>query len=145
MTREQTIAEFESACVPILRQYQEIAAEIHPKFQIDVFSGSVGSHTTFQGYHAGLDCCRRGSADPEPNCLALYIGIAHLDTDPWLDSLGVAWGAEGVGPGETLDLYEEAIPWGPEACTSIKDALPKLFDNFMACLTAWENAYLSGA
>lgn len=136
--------EFESVCVPALKRYQAIAAKVHPTFEITLFSGSIGSSTTYQGYHAGLDCFRLESADREPNCLALEISVAHLDTEPQLHSLGVGWGAEGFRPLEALDLCKEAIPWGPEACSEIEEALPRLFENLMDCLTAWESAYLSG-
>ena len=129
--------------MPILYEFQEELQDKHPTFSINVGQDAIGSLTSYQGYQVYLECFRSGYINDEPNCLVLDISLRSLDTrQPFLDSLGVYWGATGIPPAQvTLDLLDTDIAWGASAIKKILLGLPQLKDNLSLCLLAWENLY----
>jgi hypothetical protein len=143
MKRSEIISQLESECLP---HFESIASELrskHPEFRIVVGSGSVGGNTTFQGHHAYIDCDREGSANPEPNCIALEVCVRDLDHEPTLCTLDVGWGGDGVAPCETVDNLPGEVPWGQDAIDLIRLHLSSLESELDHCLTAWEDSYLN--
>lgn len=142
MKREWIVSQLEEACLPALSVHAEGLRSRHPSFEIRVGSGSVGSKTSYQGHHAYLECFRPESWNPEPNCVAIEIGVRGLDGMPMLCDLGVGWGGDGVAPRDgSIDLGHLPEPWGPDAVPRIMDALPTLVRELELNLIAWEQAY----
>jgi hypothetical protein len=131
----------EARYLPLLNQAAARLGEKHPTFKVNVGSGSVGGATTFRGHDVYLEAFRPGSADPEPNCLALEICVRDLADTPTLCTLGVAWGGDGIPPSDGLDLLPADVVFAPDALRIIDEALPRLEDHFYHCLCDWEAAY----
>ena len=114
----------------------------HPDFIIRLGSGTVGDNTEFQGYHIFIDCDRRGSEDPEPNCVTLEICAKYLDTTPLLCSLDVCWGGDGTPLSDPPDYLPTTVPWDEDSISLIHETLPKLKSDLDECLVLWEDTYL---
>lgn len=142
MDREAIVTQLEEACLPILSVYAEVLRSRHPSFEIRVGSGPVGSKTTYQGHQAYLECLRPESNDPEPNCVAIVIGVRGLDAEPMLCDLGVGWGGDGIAPREcSIELGEPVEPWGPDSAKRIQDAMASFLVELELNLIAWEERY----
>jgi hypothetical protein len=131
----------ETRYLPLLDEAAARLRAKHPTFTINVGSASVGGATTFQGHDVYLEALRPNSADPEPNCVALDIGVRDLPGTPTLCSLDVAWGGDGIAPADGLDLLPAEVPFTTEALRSIDAALPRLVEHLELCLHKWEAAY----
>jgi hypothetical protein len=142
MNRDLIVTQLEEACLPVLSNCAEGLRSRHPSFEIRIGSGSVGGATTYQGHHAYLECFRAESNDPEPNCVAIEIGVRGLDAVPMLCDLGVGWGGDGTAPRDgSIDLGDPAEPWSANSIPRIMDALPTLIRELELNLIAWEQAY----
>ena len=142
MKRSEIIAQLESEC---LQRFEIMASGLrtrHPDFRIVVGAGSVGGNTEFQGHHVFIDCYREGSANPEPNCVALEICIRDLDGTPTLCTLDVTWGGDGIAPCDSIDHLPNPLPWGNDAVRKIEAHIPLLESELDSCLKAWEDTYL---
>jgi hypothetical protein len=127
--------------LPLLDQMAIRLREKHPSFTINFGSHSVGDATAYQGYDCFVVAFRLNSADPEPNCVALEIGVRDLTGIPTLCGLDVTWGGDGVAPSEAIDLLNGDVRFGPEAVRLIDEALPRLEQHLDQCLYDWEAAY----
>lgn len=142
MKRSEVIEQLEAGCLPRFENIANALRSKHPDFRIVVGSGSVGSKTTFQGHFVFIECDRLGSANPEPNCVALEVCIRNLDGTPTLCTLDVTWGGDGVAPCETIDRLSDSMPWGDDAMRLVETRIPALASELDSCLNAWEHAYL---
>ena len=131
----------EARYLPLLNQAAARLGQKHPTFKVNVWWGSVGDATPFQGYDMYLEAFRPDSADPEPNCLALGICVRDLPGTPTLCTLDVGWGGDRIPPTDGLDLLPADVVFGPDALRIIDEALPRLEDHFDRCLCDWEAAY----
>lgn len=61
---------------------------------VSVFSGTVGSLTSFQGFHFGIECVFPDVAKDEPDNVAFMVSACHLDREPRLTA-DVCWGSPG--------------------------------------------------
>jgi hypothetical protein len=142
MNRAEVIEQLESGCLPRFEIIASALRSKHPDFRIVVGSGSVGSKTTFQGHFVFIECDRQGSANPEPNCVALEVCIRDLDGTPILCTFDVTWGGDGVAPCETIDHLPDSMPWGDDAMRLVETRIPLLAADLNSCLEAWEHTYL---
>jgi hypothetical protein len=145
MKRSEVIAQLESRCLPRFEIIANTLRSSHPDFRIVVGSGSVGSETEFQGHFVFIECDRQGSANPEPNCVALEVCIRDLDGTPKLCTLDVTWGGDGVAPCTLIDHLPDSILWNDDAIRLVETKIPLLASDLDSCLKAWEHAYLRNA
>jgi hypothetical protein len=145
MKRAEVIEQLESGCLPRFESIANALRSKHPEFRIVVGSGSVGSKTTFQGHFVFIECDRQGSANPEPNCVALEVCIRDLDGTPMLCTLDFTWGGDGVAPCDSVTYLTDPILWSDDAMRLVESQIPLLASDLNSCLEAWEHAYLRNA
>lgn len=131
----------EQRYLPMLGAHAIDVRQRHPTFFVKARSGSVGRKTSFQGYNVYLECWRKDSSDPEPNCVALTACVRDLPGTPMLCDLGVGWGGDGVAPCGSLELLSTEVEFGPDAISLIDDAIPRLQEHLDHCLNQWEAKY----
>jgi hypothetical protein len=132
----------ETRYFPLLDRAAAKVREQHPTFRVTAASVPVGAATASQGHLVYLEAWRPNSTDPEPNCLALEIGVHDLSHTPTLSMLHVEWGGDGIRPMDGLDFLPAEIFFAlVEALQIIDEALPQLLEHFDRCLLAWEVAF----
>ena len=120
-----------------LPELEAMAQQIRRDFknvQANAYSSAIGSATHNHGHDWGIDCLFTNAPLDECDNVALYIGVAGLNTNPCLCDLAVCWGAGHSENCIETDLLESSVPWSAEAVTTIEAALPTLFDVLLAAL-----------
>jgi len=64
----------------------------YPAVRFQVYSGAIGSQTTYQGWQIRLEAVFAGRGSDEADCVALSIDLCHLDRQPRVMA-DVIWGA----------------------------------------------------
>jgi hypothetical protein len=86
-----TVEALEQELLGPLGEFAQRLTSQFPDVKANVYSGSVGSLTQYQGYHIGVDCLLNKAPDNQPDNVALCIDVAHAYTDPKIDA-NVCWG-----------------------------------------------------
>jgi hypothetical protein len=122
-----------------LSQFREFADELSsefPDYTLRVWSSSTGGATEHQGHDLGVECLFPDAGELESNCVAVYVGVKHLTTDPTFCDARVGWGP-GQAPDVRCELIDDPIPATTDALKEVEQSLPLLFATFRQAISAW--------
>jgi hypothetical protein len=77
--------------MPRLKEVESRLKAALPGAAVSVFFGSIGSATSFNGAHLGIECLLPQRADDQPDNVAFTITFCHMDREPRL-AADVSWG-----------------------------------------------------
>jgi hypothetical protein len=111
--------------------FKEVAERLSNQFPnvvANVFSGSVGSLTEYQGHHIGIDCLLTDAPADQPDNVALCVDLRHLTTNPKIDA-GVVWGHPS-GHVEA-EFRPEPLEVSGEVLRGLYAELPRLYEGLV--------------
>jgi hypothetical protein len=133
------VEELEHRFLPLFQAARDTAAARFPDYLFDVYSGSVGGLTSWQGYDVGLDVSFPDASAGEASGVAISIGLCHLTTEPIICDAALSWN-QGQTPdaGASLDLVRGPVAFSSDALAAIEREFPALLDALLQALTAWQ-------
>jgi hypothetical protein len=130
------VEDLEARFLPWFRDAAEQLRLQFPNYKFMVWSSSVGGATTYQGHNLGVECLFPDAADHEADCVAAYVGVKHLTTEPQLAAVCVEWG-NGQHPDVRVEFVEDDTPLDSQSMDEAASRLPELLRVFRAAVDAW--------
>ena len=128
------VTELEQRFLPAMEATAQQICRDFKSVRAKAWSWAIGSATNNHGHCLGIDCLCTNAPQDECDNVALYIGVAGLNTNPYLSDLTVSWGAGSSDKCIGIDLIESSVPWSAEVMDRIAAALPTLFETLIAAL-----------
>jgi hypothetical protein len=130
------VQDLERRFLPKLRDLERSLKATYPMLQFEIWSGSTGGLTEYQGHDVGLECMFPNAQSHEANCVALMVGIKHLTSAPLLCDASVGWCA-GSHPDVELSLIQDPLPLSTSALESVESRFLELAIVFDEAIQAW--------
>jgi hypothetical protein len=142
-TRVETHPLFAKLAGEFMPRLKEVEARLKaalPDAAVSVFSGSVGSATSFNGAQLGIECLLPEVADDQPDNVAFTITLCHMDREPRL-AADVCWGHPSGHVEASLSGQEGSSDRWPSAN---QDRIAELIEKAPHLLQAFEQAAQRG-
>jgi hypothetical protein len=136
MEASRVVVEMEQLLLPRFREAAAGLASEYPQYKFQLWSASTGGATEYQGHDLGVECSFPDAEDHEADCVAAYVGVKHLTTEPLLCEACVEWG-KGDHPDVRCELLESPLPATEAALQRIQGMIPGLIAVFRQALHAW--------
>jgi hypothetical protein len=118
---------------PLLKDAASVLGAALLPSKVSMFSGPVGSATSYQGFRFGIEGLLAGVVGDQPDNLALTLDLCHLDRAPRL-AAGVCWGHPSGHIESSLSAQDgssEQWPLASEArIEELRRELPRLLEAF---------------
>ena len=123
MEKHRAIERCRTELMPRLESLAAQLASEFPHVRSSVFDGPVGSATTYQGHHVGVECLFSDVPRDEPDNVALRVDLG-TNHGEFVISADVCWGEGAV----EAQLLPDQTPVSEEALRKVTDGLPILSD-----------------
>ena len=125
----------ERSLLPLCETARDALVLEFPACQIGVWSGAVGSLTTYQGHDLGVAVVLPDMPHRHADNVSLIVGIKHVTTRPMLAGAAVSWGA-GEHPAVGIELLKRPVRFTTRSLTDIERQFPELVDTLRAGIVA---------
>jgi len=127
----QPIEHLRGLLLPRLRQALGRIQDRFPDVETELLDCTVGSHTSYQGYHLGIDCDLVLSRPP--TSLTLEVSMCHTrSAEPQIDCAHVVWG-QPYGDIEA-ELFADPVGYTDHTAAEVSQGLDELLVRLEAAL-----------
>lgn len=127
MEKLRVIEQCRAQVLPLCEKVAERISIELPHVRTNVFEGSVGAATTYQGHHFGVECLFPDALPSESDNVALVVDVGTME-GVFQISAGVCWGQGEHEGGVGAQLLPQHTPVSEAALAQVIEGLPRLGD-----------------
>ena len=119
------VSQLRASLLPILQAWEQELRREHSDVTINIYDGSVGKLTNWQGHDIGIECIFKHAAPEWPDHVALSVSLKHVHKTPSIDSADIVWGyPSGYVEANVVPV---SVEFSPDRLVELIERLPELF------------------